>query len=130
MFIPSLLPSFLLTVTACLPDCCRTGPLLQIPSGASAQFKTASYTNVASGARDEDAMGAYVSTTGPLSVVVDASEWSTYTGGVLSSCGTDLDHAVQAVGIDTDEATWKVSQSFRHSVRPSVRQCVGRCTGW
>ena len=55
-------------------------------------------------------MGAYVSSTGPLSIVVDASRWSTYTGGILETCGTDLDHAVQVVGIDTDEESWKVSR--------------------
>ena len=55
-------------------------------------------------------MGAYVSSTGPLSIVVDASKWSTYTGGILETCGTDLDHAVQVVGIDTDEESWKVSR--------------------
>jgi len=35
---------------------------------------------------------------GPVSVCVDASSWSSYTGGVLSSCGDSVDHCVQAVG--------------------------------
>jgi C1A family cysteine protease len=35
---------------------------------------------------------------GPVSVCVDASSWQTYTGGVLSQCGTDVDHCVQCVG--------------------------------
>ncbi len=83
-----------------------------VPSDAAAQVKTVSYTNVASSAADESTMGAYVASTGPLSIVVDASAWSTYTGGILSSCGTSLDHAVQAVGIDTDEGSWKVRNSW------------------
>ena len=29
------------------------------------------------------------------------------TGGVLSRCGTRLDHCVQAVGIDTGNGVWK-----------------------
>ena len=37
----------------------------------------------------------YVQSTGPLSVIVCAEEWSTYQGGVVTSCCTDLDHAVQ-----------------------------------
>jgi C1A family cysteine protease len=35
---------------------------------------------------------------GPVSVCVDASSWQNYEGGVLSSCGTDVDHCVQATG--------------------------------
>jgi len=35
---------------------------------------------------------------GPVSVCVDASSWQTYTGGVLSQCGTSVDHCVQLVG--------------------------------
>ena len=54
----------------------------------------------------------YVGNTGPLSIVVDASQWSSYTGGILSTCGTSLDHAVQVVGIDTDEGSWKVRNSW------------------
>jgi len=36
----------------------------------------------------------------PLSVCVDASSWQDYSSGVVdaASCGTDLDHCVQAVG--------------------------------
>lgn len=77
--------------------------------------KATSYTNVASSSADEAKMGAYVAGTGPLSIVVDASEWSTYAGGVLTSCGTSLDHAVQVVGVDTSAANgsyWKVRNSW------------------
>ena len=83
-----------------------------VPSSASAQVKTVSYTNVANSASDESTMAAYVGNTGPLSIVVDASQWSSYTGGILSTCGTSLDHAVQVVGIDTDEGSWKVRNSW------------------
>eukprot|EP00392_Amoebophrya_sp_AT5.2_P014364 g14513.t1 len=41
----------------------------------------------------------------PMSVCVDASSWQLYMGGVVDSttCGTDLDHCVQAVGIKKGE---------------------------
>jgi len=35
---------------------------------------------------------------GPVSVCVDASSWQSYTGGVLTSCGDDVDHCVQLTG--------------------------------
>jgi len=35
---------------------------------------------------------------GPVSVCVDASEWSSYSGGVLTSCGNNVDHCVQLTG--------------------------------
>jgi Papain family cysteine protease len=43
----------------------------------------------------QDEMVAYVKTTGPLSVCVDASEWSTYQSGVIAYCDQDLNHCVQ-----------------------------------
>jgi cysteine peptidase B len=35
---------------------------------------------------------------GPVSVCVDASSWQDYNGGVLTSCGTNVDHCVQLTG--------------------------------
>jgi len=35
---------------------------------------------------------------GPVSVCVDASSWQYYTGGVLTSCGDQVDHCVQLTG--------------------------------
>jgi len=35
---------------------------------------------------------------GPVSVCVDASSWSSYSGGVLTSCGNNVDHCVQLTG--------------------------------
>jgi C1A family cysteine protease len=75
--------------------------------------KTTDYGNVASGASDETNMMYYLASTGPLSVVVDASTWNTYTGGVMSTCGTSLDHAVQAVGVNTDtNGYWKIRNTW------------------
>jgi len=56
-------------------------------------------------AQDEDTLAKNLVSFGPLSVAVDASEWASYTGGVLTmdSCANGslkLDHAVQLVGFD------------------------------
>jgi hypothetical protein len=34
----------------------------------------------------------------PISVAVDASNWSLYRGGVLTSCGQNINHGVLAIG--------------------------------
>ncbi|GMI51320.1 hypothetical protein ScalyP_jg568 [Parmales sp. scaly parma] len=62
----------------------------------------------------EDNMASYVSSTGPLSVCVDASTWNSYTGGVMKVCGSQIDHCVQAVGVMPDKSTgyWKVRNSW------------------
>ncbi|GMH51139.1 hypothetical protein TL16_g00947 [Triparma laevis f. inornata] len=62
----------------------------------------------------EDNMASYVQSTGPLSVCLDASTWSSYTGGVLKVCGSSVDHCVQAVGVlpDSDTGYWKVRNSW------------------
>ena len=87
------------------PKACEADPALAV-------VKTTGYTRVSSSPEDEEAMAAYVQTTGPLSVCVDASEWGTYTSGVLSTCGQAVDHCVQAVGIDTKDGYWKVRNSW------------------
>ena len=75
-------------------------------------MRTTGYTRVSTSAADEPAMASYVSSTGPLSVCVDASQWSTYTGGIMSSCGQVVDHCVQAVGIDIAAKYWKIRNSW------------------
>jgi len=61
--------------------------------------------------KSESAMASYVQSTGPLSVCVDASSWSSYKGGIMSVCGKSVDHCVQAVGVDTG-SYWKVRNSW------------------
>jgi len=51
----------------------------------------------------------------PISVCVDAETWQTYTSGIVgSSCGKQLDHCVQAVGLNVDGAKpyWIVRNSW------------------
>jgi len=47
----------------------------------------------------------------PLSITVDANNWSPYKSGVFSNCGSSIDHAVLLVGVDAD-GTWKVKNSW------------------
>jgi len=63
---------------------------------------------------DENALQQFLMQTGPPSVCVDASSWQSYTGGVLSSCGCNIDHAVQAVGVNADGQanSYKVRNSW------------------
>eukprot|EP01034_Spumella_vulgaris_P024000 gene24000-30287_t len=60
----------------------------------------------------EEDMISYVLSTGPLSVCVDASSWSSYSSGIMSTCGSSVDHCVQAVGISVEDSYWKVRNSW------------------
>ena len=68
------------------------------------------YTTLAT----ESDMAAYVKSTGPVSIAIDASTWSSYTGGIMTTCGTSINHAVQAVGVDDSSSGgyWKVRNSW------------------
>jgi cathepsin F len=63
---------------------------------------------------DESAMQNWMLNKGPLSVCVDASQWQYYTGGVVTNCGTQIDHCVQATGYSTQQGTaaWNVRNSW------------------
>jgi len=55
---------------------------------------------------------------GPVSVCVDASSWQTYTGGILTSCGNQVDHCVQLTGYynyGQSGAYWNVRNSWATS---------------
>eukprot|EP01035_Chromulina_nebulosa_P018337 gene18337-24028_t len=61
----------------------------------------------------ESQMASFVQSTGPLSVCLDANNWNSYTGGILSACGHSVDHCVQAVGVDASTGGyWKVRNSW------------------
>lgn len=60
----------------------------------------------------EEQFTSYVLSTGTLSIGADATTWNTYKSGVMSDCGkgTDINHAVQIVGVDNSaNGWWKVS---------------------
>lgn len=62
----------------------------------------------------ETNMANYMLSTGPLSVCLDASNWNSYVGGIMTVCGQSVDHCVQAVGVDTSltNGYWKVRNSW------------------
>jgi cathepsin L len=47
---------------------------------------------------------------GPVSVLVDATNWSRYASGIFSNCGTSLNHAGNLVG--QIQENWKVQNSW------------------
>jgi len=52
---------------------------------------------------------------GPASICVDASSWQSYTGGVLTTCGNNVDHCVQLTGYanyNQNNAYWIVRNSW------------------
>ena len=55
-------------------------------------------------------METHVLNYGPLSVCLDATTWPSYTNGTVTTCGTKVDHCVQAVGVNQDEGYWVVSR--------------------
>ncbi|PWV12533.1 putative cysteine peptidase [Trypanosoma cruzi] len=65
--------------------------------------------------RDENGIAAWLAVNGPVAVVVDASSWIFYTGGVMTSCvSKQLSHAVLLVGYN-DSATapyWIIKNSW------------------
>jgi len=63
--------------------------------------------------KGESNMASYVQSTGPLSVCVDATTWNSYNGGIMKTCGTRVNHCVQAVGVDASAGGyWKVRNSW------------------
>jgi len=69
------------------------------------------HTNVG---RSESALQEAVGNVGPITIGVNASPWSHYSGGVYDdpSCGAQLNHAVCAVGFDTNQGYWIVRNSW------------------
>jgi len=59
----------------------------------------------------ESQMASYVQNTGPISVCLDANNFNSYTGGVMAACGQQVDHCVQAVGVDVGNY-WVVRNSW------------------
>ncbi len=46
----------------------------------------------------------------PISVAVDASDWSTYSSGVFNECDSSLNHGVLLVG--SNDQYWKIKNSW------------------
>eukprot|EP00658_Telonema_sp_P-2_P019769 TRINITY_DN17780_c0_g1_i5.p1 TRINITY_DN17780_c0_g1~~TRINITY_DN17780_c0_g1_i5.p1 ORF type:complete len:253 (+),score=73.15 TRINITY_DN17780_c0_g1_i5:236-994(+) len=64
-------------------------------------------------AHSEPQMAAFVYTTGPLSILVDASAWQFYQSGIMSNCTAgDVDHAVLITGFNDNEGSWTIKNSW------------------
>jgi len=50
----------------------------------------------------------------PVNVAVDATRWSSYSSGIFSNCGTNLNHEVVAIGYGTEGGKdfWLVRNSW------------------
>jgi len=92
------------------------------------------------GPNSQNAMVQALNELGPLSILVDASSWSSYESGIFDGCdysqNITLDHAVQVVGYGSDSGNdyWIVRNSWAPSwgengfirlTKPAVAQC-----GW
>jgi hypothetical protein len=63
----------------------------------------------------EEGLYQQASTGGPVSVCVAAETWQTYTGGVITTCDTTVDHCVQLAGyagVGNAGAYWVVRNSW------------------
>jgi C1A family cysteine protease len=65
----------------------------------------------------------------PVSVAVDATNWSTYKSGVFNNCKTSLNHGVLLVGIVA--GNWRVKNSWGTSWGESgfIRLATGHTCG-
>ena len=62
----------------------------------------------------EKDMANYMFQEGPIAHYVDASTWNTYKSGVVTTCGTSINHGVQAVGLnmEADVPYWIIRNSW------------------
>lgn len=76
------------------PYTARTGTCKDVPT-AKKYLNTAKPWSFLS---DLDSLKSSLASAGPVSICVDASNWSMYRSGIFKNCGTGLNHAVVAVG--------------------------------
>jgi len=82
-------------------------------SATGHKYTPTGYTDVT--ARSQDALvGAIKDRVVSVAVEADRSAWQFYSSGILNSsaCGTQLDHGVAAVGVNTDQGFYKVRNSW------------------
>lgn len=104
------------------PSSCDSSLESDVVSGTATTgyaWATTPCSSFSCSSQDEDTLKNNLVSYGPISIACDASEWSSYTGGVLtsSSCSSSawkLDHAIQLVGYNEDASTpyWIVRNSW------------------
>ena len=65
----------------------------------------------------------------PVSVAVDATNWSTYRGGVFNNCKTSLNHGVTLVGVNDNAWTIKNSWGSTWGEKGFIRLSRGNTCG-
>jgi cathepsin L len=90
------------------PYTARGGACKAIPTARKFLNQAKPWTMLSGTESIKSALG----TSGPISICIDASNWSAYKSGVFSSCGTTtLNHAVTLIGYQAD-GTWIVRNSW------------------
>jgi cysteine peptidase B len=74
------------------------------PDGSQPLFTPSGSMDVG---QSDDALQSAISSS-VVSVGVDASSWNSYQGGVMTDCGSQLDHAVVATGMATDQGGYYI----------------------
>lgn len=68
----------------------------------------------------------------PISVVVDATKWSTYASGIFSNCGTALNHMVLLVTMADEywrcKNSWGTAWGEQGYIRLARGNTCGICT--
>jgi len=104
------------------PSSCSSSKESDVVSGTKTtgySWATTPCSSFSCNNQDEDTLKNNLVSYGPISIAADASTWSSYTGGVMtsSSCSSSafkLDHAIQLVGYNEDADTpyWIVRNSW------------------
>lgn len=67
----------------------------------------------------------------PISVAADASNWSSYRGGIFSNCGKSLNHGITAVGYTSEywiiKNSWGKSWGEQGYIRVKTGDTCGIC---
>jgi len=96
---------------ASYPYTCQDGSCAYNPSNVGSRISGWSYV----GRGNEATMLAYIQSTGPISICVDAASWQYYQGGVITTCGQSIDHCVQLTGYSANvqgQQAWIVRNSW------------------
>ena len=103
--------------TAC--DAALAADVVPGTAPSAYSWATAQCDSIFCNNQDEDMLKANLASYGPISIACDASEWSSYAGGVFTSASCKssslrLDHAIQLIGYNEDGDTpyWIVRNSW------------------
>lgn len=95
-------------------------------SGKSRVSPITGYTTINS----DDASIKNAVTQRPVAIAVDAGTWGGYNGGVMTSCGKSINHAVTLIGFNENDNAWIVRNSWgsRWGEAGHIRLAMGQNT--